>query len=273
MIADFVKYSFLQNSLIVGMILGILLPLIGLIVLMRKMPNIADALGHINMSGIAFVYCLNSIIVTSFTTNTILIIMWTICGAILIEFFRTKYEHNKEVAIMIVYSIAVALTMIFMSISSGFQSSLFNILFGNINTISTSERNITIMITVLIIIIFKVYYKKMMILALDNEVAKLHNIKIRFTSYLIMTLLAVIITIAIKILGILIVTALLLIPLLSAIRVTNSLKKTMILAIIFTEISLIGGIFIGYSINIATSAVIVLISVTIYLITLIIPKY
>lgn len=272
MIATIVKYSFLQNSLIVGMILGILLPLIGLIVLLRKMPNIADALGHINMSAIAFAYLVNTLIATTMFENILITVCWTILGAILIEYFRTKYQHNKEVAIMIVYSISIALTMIFMNFSSGFQSSLFSILFGNINTISNTEMYISLIIGICVLLIFKLNYKKMIILSFDEELSKIYNVNSVIQRYLIMVLLALVITIAIKILGILLVSALLLIPLLSAVRIATTLKKALILAIVFTEISIVFGIIIGYVLNVSTSAIIVIISVLIYIYSLLINK-
>ncbi len=272
MIASIVKYSFIQNALLVGIILSFVLPIIGIIVLFRKVPFIADALGHINMSAIAFIYFLNSMIAISYFSSTIIIIVWSILGAILIEYFSHKFMHYKEVSVMIVYSVAISLTMIFLNLSVGFQSSLFNILFGNINTITSFETLVIFLLSIFILIVLKVSYKKILIISLENDKSKLYNVNLTFYKYLSIILISLTITMAIKILGVLLVSSLILIPNLSAIRLAKSLKQTVIISIIITLFSIISGIFISYYLALSTSAVIVLISVVIYIITLLKKK-
>ncbi len=272
MIASIVKYSFIQNALLVGIILSFVLPIIGIIVLFRKVPFIADALGHINMSAIAFIYFLNSMLAISYFSSTIIIIVWSTLGAILIEYFSHKFMHYKEVSVMIVYSVAVSLTMIFLNLSVGFQSSLFNILFGNINTITSFETLVIFLLSIFILIVLKVSYKKILIISLENDKSKLYNVNLTFYKYLSIILISLTITMAIKILGVLLVSSLILIPNLSAIRLAKSLKQTVIISIIITLFSIISGIFISYYLALSTSAVIVLISVVIYIITLLKKK-
>ncbi len=268
MIASIVKYSFIQNALLVGIILSFVLPVIGIIVLFRKVPFIADALGHINMSAIAFIYFLNSMIAVSYFSSTIIIIIWSILGAILIEYFSHKFMHYKEVSVMIVYSVAISLTMIFLNLSVGFQSSLFNILFGNINTITSFETLVIFILSIFILIVLKFSYKKIIIISLENDKSKLYNVNLNFYKYLSIILISLTITMAIKILGVLLVSSLILIPNLSAIRLAKSLKQTIVISIVITLFSIISGIFISYYLSLSTSAIIVLISVIIYIITL-----
>ncbi len=272
MIANIVKYSFIQNALIVGIILSFILPIIGIIVLFRKVPFIADALGHINMSAIAFIYFLNSIFAISYFSSTLIMIVWSILGAILIEYFSHKFKHYKEVSVMIVYSVAISLTMIFLNLSVGFQSSLFNVLFGNINTITSFETIVIFVISVLIMIILKFTYKNIIIISLEDQKSKLYNVNLKFYKYLSIILISLTITMAIKILGVLLVSSLILIPNLSAMRLAKSLRQTVIISICITLFSIISGIFISYYLSLSTSAIIVLISVIIYLISLLKKK-
>lgn len=272
MIANIVKYSFLQNALIVGVILSFILPIIGIIVLFRKVPFIADALGHINMSAIAFIYFLNSFFAVSYFSSLIIIIIWSIMGAILIEYFSQKFDHYKEVSVMIVYSVAVSLTMILLNLSVGFQSSLFNVLFGNINTITRLE-TITILISSLVIIlIVSLTYKKIILISLEDTNSRIYDVNLNFYKYLSIIIISISISMAIKILGVLLVSSLILIPNLAAIRISKSLKEMVFFSIIFTLISTVSGIVIAYYLSLSTSAVIVLIAVFIYLSSLIIKK-
>ncbi len=268
MFAAIANYSFIQNAFIIGIILGIILPLIGLIILFRKIPFIADALGHINMSAIAFIYMINSVFALSFFSNTLTILIWTILGGILIETISQKYQHYKEVSVMVVYSISIALTMIFLNVSVGFQASFYNILFGNINTITKGDVVITAILSILIISIVTINFKKILIISIDEKLAKLYNVNLNIQRYLTIILIAITVTIAIKVLGVLLVSSLVLIPNLAAIRFSKSLKQMIILSIIFTEVSFMAGFIIAYILNVSSSAIIVLIAVLIYGISL-----
>ncbi|MFV0288015.1 MAG: metal ABC transporter permease [Mycoplasmatales bacterium] len=270
MIAAIVNYSFIQNALLIGLILGIILPLIGLIILFRKIPFIADALGHINMSAIALIYLLNSIVAISFFSKTIIILLWTILGGILIETISQKYQHYKEVSVMVVYSVSIALTMIFLNLSVGFQSSFYNILFGNINTITQEDLITTVIASIIVITILLINFKKILIISIDEDLAKLYNVKLNFQRYLTIILIAITVAMAIKILGVLLVSSLVLIPNLASIRFAKSLKQTIILAIVFTEISFILGFIVAYMLNMSSSAIIVLIAVIIYCLSFVI---
>lgn len=268
-IVNVLSYGFMQNALIAGFIIGILLPLIGVIILSRRMVFLADSLGHINMSGIALAGLLGSMFSVLIPYSFIIALVWTILGAILIEYVRDKYSEYKEVSITIVYTLSVALTMIFLNLSTGMSSGIFNILFGNINAISQTEVKVMFMIAIIVLIAFKFLYSKLMLLSLEEEYLHLYGINPKLYRYLSMVVITLVISMAIKVVGVLLVSSLLLIPLLSGSRVAKTLKQTFIYTIIFTEISIISGIIIAYYINLSTSAIIVLISLLIYVIVMI----
>lgn len=264
---NLLSYELFQNALIAGSIIGLLLPIIGIVVLLRRMTFIADSFGHINMAGIALAILITSIFPNLAGFSTLITIAWTVLAAILIEYLRDKYKDYKELSITIVYSVSIALMMIFLSLSGGYNSSLFAVLFGNINGISRTDV-LTIGITSLIIIIIvAINYKKMLLLSLEEEYSKLYNVNVKRTKYLMMVLIALTITIAITAIGVLLVSSLIIIPLLAASNVSRTLKGSLLWAILFTECSIIFGIFGSYYLNLPTSAIIVLISIIIYLIT------
>lgn len=263
-----VSYGFMQNALISGFIIGILLPLIGVLVLSRRMVFLADSLGHINMSGLAFASFLGTFSNVFAQYSFFIAVIWTILGAILIEYFRDKYKEYKEVSITIVYALSVALTMIFLNLSTGMNAGIFNILFGNINAISKSEVRLIVLIGIIVLIAFKFLYSKLMLLALEEEYLHLYGVNPKLYRYLSMVVVTLVISIAIKVVGVLLVSSLLLIPLLSGARVAKNLKQTYLFTMLFTEIAIISGILIAYYVNLSTSAVIVIISLLIYLIVM-----
>jgi zinc transport system permease protein len=272
MIANIVKYDFMMNAFMIGFLISLILPFIGVVVLMRRQTFIADALGHINMSGIAFSMFLGSIFASFEDSIGIVVIIWSILGAILIEYLRNKFKENKEVSLVIVYSMSVALTMIFLNLSTGYNASFFNVLFGNINAISSSEIKIMFVMEIVIFIIMFFTYKKILLLSMEEEHIKMYGINVTFYRYLTMILVTLVITMAIKVIGVLLVSSLITIPLLAAVRIAKNLKQTIIISIIINEISMLGGIIIAYYLNLSTSAVVVLIALFLYLLTVIFYK-
>lgn len=264
---NLLSYDLFQNGLVAGAIIGLLLPIIGIVVLLRRMTFIADSFGHINMAGIALSILIASIFPSLVGFSTIITILWTILAAILIEFLRDKYKEYKELSITIVYSVSIALMMIFLSLSGGYNSSLFAVLFGNINGISRSDVLTITISAVVILIIVGLNYKSMLLLSLEEEYSKLYNVNVKRTKYLMMILIALTITIAIKAIGVLLVSSLIVIPLLAAGNVSRNLKQSLLWAILFTELSMILGIFSSYYLNLPTSAMIVIIAIVIYLVT------
>lgn len=265
-------YDLFQNALISGSIIAILLPIIGTLVLLRRMTFIADSFGHINMAGIALAILVSSIFPSLAAFSPLITILWTILAAILIEYLRDRYQDYKELSITIVYSLSIALMMVFLSLSGGYNSSLFSVLFGNINGINDTDV-LTILLSSGIIISLIIFnYKKMLLLSLEEEYSKLYNVNVKRTKYLMMILIALSITIAIKAIGVLLVSSLIVIPLLASSNLAKNLKQTVIFAIVFTEVSMITGIFGSYYLNMPTSAIIVISATLIYLITIIFKR-
>lgn len=269
MIESVLSYSFFQNAFFAGVVLGIVLPIIGLLVLLRKMPFIADALGHMNMSAIAFLFLLNTMFTLTMFSSLFIVITWSVLGGVLVEYISGKYKYYKEVSIMIVYSVAISLTMIFLSLSHGFNDSFFNILFGNINAISDVEVVLLIITTIIVLTILLLNYRKIIIISIDEELSKLYGVNLIRQRYLTIILISVVITFAIKIIGVLLVSSLILIPNLAAMRLSNSLKSSVITSILITEVSIVFGIIISYYLNLPSSAIIVLLTVAFYLFTIV----
>ncbi len=261
---DLLSYDFIQNALISGLAIGILLPTIGIIVMLRRMTFIADSFGHINMAGIALALMLTSIFPIFAHMQTLVTLAWTVASAVLIEYLRVRYADYKELSITIVYSSSIALMMIFLSLAGGYNSSLFSILFGNINGISNIDMYVIVISTIVILAIIGAKRKQILLLSLEEDYAKLYGVNTAYTKYLMMILLALAITIAIKAIGVLLVSSLIVIPILAASNWAKTLRQTLVFAILITEGAICVGIFSSFYLNLPTSSLIVIIAIIIY---------
>ncbi|MFV0254955.1 MAG: metal ABC transporter permease [Erysipelotrichaceae bacterium] len=266
------SYQFMQNALMAGLMIGLILPMVGIIILLRKMTFIADSFGHINMAGVALAILLVNLLNLPMIYNILITLIWTIISAILIEYLRNKYKNYKELSILIVYSLSVALTMIFLSKSSGYNASIFNLLFGNINGIARADLFWILIVEILMLGVIFCNYRKIILLSLDEEYSKLYGINVDKNRYLMMILIAITITIAIETIGVLLVSSLISIPLLASAQLAKNLKLTLLFAILITEVAIILGIILGFILDLPTSAVIVIITIIVYLISSLISK-
>lgn len=274
-IASIANYQFMLNAYFAAFVISFILPLIGVLIIQRKMTFMADALGHINMAGMTFAYLLSPLITVSFFQNElVLATAWAIGGAVLTEYISTNYRQNKDIALMIIYSLNIALMMIFLNLSSGFSNNLItNLLFGNINALTTTDVvYITVVVAIALIILSKIF-AKLLLVTFDETTAKVSGIKYTRLKYIFIILTTIVITVMIKMVGVLLVSSLLILPVVSSYMIAKSLKQALKISILITEVSLLLGITIGYLVNISASAIVVLINIGFYLVFSIVSKY
>lgn len=273
----FLKYDIIRYALYAGLLIGILAPLIGSVVVIRRLSFIADTLSHFSLAGVCFgVYLakLISSITTSFSLDpTILGIIFSVIGTLLIEKLRGFYKNYKELSMPIVMSLGVALSGIFIAASGGSASNLTNsLLFGSLYTISVKDLIFMICFTIFVLIFILIYYQQVIVLCFDETYAKISGINVKGLQLFITIILALFISIFMEIIGVLLISALMIIPVASSILIGKSFKDSCFLSIIFSEISVVFGIIISYSLSLSAGSVIVLINIVILIVIMVITN-
>lgn len=152
MLSSLFEYEFLQNAFISGMLIGLIAPLLGVFVVVRRMSLIADALSHVTLAGIAASLLLEKKVSAFAGLNPIYLGMsFSVIGSLFIEKLRTVYKHYQELAIPIILSAGVGISVIFISLADGFNTDLFSYLFGSISAVSRTDMLVILGITILVI--------------------------------------------------------------------------------------------------------------------------
>ena len=263
-----IEYEMLQLALIAGIIVGILAPLIGTVVVIRRLSFIADTLSHFSLAGVALGVFLGSLTegtwISSFVEPIWLGIVFSIIGTLLIEKLRGFYKNYKELSMPIIMSLGVALSGIFIALSeNGNKGRTNSLLFGSIYTVDRTDLVFIVLITVIIFMLILFYYQKIITLCFDETYAKLSGINVRAMQLTITIILALFISIFMEIIGVLLISSLMILPVASSILMADSFKKSCILSIIFSELSVLLGFVISYNIAVPTGSVIVLINIII----------
>lgn len=223
---DFIRYSFIS-----GLIVGLIAPLLGAFIVVRRLSLIADALSHISLGGITFGLYITSL--TGLVINPLISgVVFSVLGALGIEKMRTAYKNFSEISIPIIMSLGIALSVIFLSLSNGFNQDLFGYLFGSISAVTMGDLILISIIGVVVVTFIILLYKEMFLLSFDEEYSEVMKIN-RFIHIIFIVLVALVISASMRIVGILLVSAMMTLPVAAAIRITSSFKQLIFVSILF----------------------------------------
>ena len=258
------EYSFLRYALITGVIMGGITPLIGSFVVIRRLSFIADTLSHFSLAGLSIGLFLINIVGFVFISDPLYLAMiFSVIGALIIEVLRGFYQNYKEISMPIVMSLGTALSALFISLSGGFNSSIYNYLFGSILTVGNDYLLVISITAIVVITLVIIFYKEMVLISFDEAYAKLLGIKVGRFQFVSTLLLALVVSLSIATVGVLLVSSLMIIPVAAAMKIGKSFKNTIGIAIFFSEVSIVGGLWLSYELDIASGATIVLINILI----------
>lgn len=258
-------YQFFQNALIGGIITAIVCGIVGLFLILKKEAMIGDGLSHTAFGGIAIGLMLGiNPILTALATS--------ILAVFAISYMRRKKIATSDSAIAIMLAIGFSTGLIIISITGGFNIELFSYLFGSILTITFSDLLLVFILGTIVLLFIGFFRRELLSMIFDEEDSKIRGIPTNHITILFDLLTAITIVLSIKVIGTILVVALLVIPGLCALKLNLSFKKTLLTTALFSTISTTTGIIVSAISNIITAGIIVLVLVTFFIITLIYKK-
>jgi zinc transport system permease protein len=269
MIEALFNYEFLQNAFASGIIIGLIAPLLGVFIVVRRLSLIADALSHVTLAGIAgSLYLSQTTAVFALLNPLYLGIVAAVTGSVLIERLRRLYKHYEELAIPIIMSAGIGFSAIFISLANGFSSDLFGYLFGSVSAVSRQDLWIVLAIACIVVIFLVLFYKELFLMSFDEEYAKASGLPSKWVHLLFMIVTALVIAASMRIVGILLVSSLMTLPVAASMRLAKGFKQAILYAVIFGEAAVIIGLVCAFYLNIAPGGTIVVTSIIILLLVL-----
>ena len=273
MIDALLNYEFLQNAFISGIIIGLIAPLLGVFIVVRRLSLIADALSHVTLAGIAgSLYLSQSVAGLAMLNPIYLGIVASVGGSMLIERLRRLYKHYEELAIPIIMSAGLGISAIFISLASGFNTDLMSYLFGSVSAVSRQDLLIVVAVAIFVIIFLVLFFKELFVLSFDEEYAKASGLPAKFVHLLFMIVVALVIAASMRIVGILLVSSLITLPVAAAMRLAKGFKQAIALSVVFGELAVIIGLVSAFYLNLAPGGTIVVTSIVILLIVILAKK-
>lgn len=271
MLANFLQYEFLRNTFYTGLLIGLIAPLLGTFIVVRRLSLIADALSHVTLAGIAFGLLLEKKFAVGFITPFYTGMGFSVVASLFVEQLRRVYKAYQELAIPIILSGGVGLSVIFISVADGFNTDLFTYLFGSVSAVSQRDLFTILGITILVVTVLMLFYKELFMLSFDEEHAVVSGIHAKRIHFIFILLTALVIAASIRIVGVLLVSALMTLPVAASMRIAKGFKQTILYSVIFGEMCVVLGLISGYYFEIPPGGTIVAIAIII-LITVITVK-
>lgn len=239
------------------MIVAVIAPLIGIFLVLRRYSLIADTLSHVSLAGIALGGLLGwNPIVTAIGT--------TLVASLGIEKLRTSRRVYGESALALFLSGSLALAVVILSLERGFNTNLFNYLFGSIVTVTQLDVYIIAILAIVVLSALILFYKELVYITFDEEAAKVSGLPTKFINTVLILLSALTVSLAIPIVGVLLIAALIVIPIVIALQFRQSFAKTILTAEVVSIFSVLSGIIISYFFDLATGGTIVLLMLAIF---------
>ncbi|MFZ2455110.1 MAG: metal ABC transporter permease [Candidatus Altiarchaeia archaeon] len=261
---DFLQYGFMQRAFIAGILIALLCGVIGLFLVLRRMAMLGDGLSHISFGGVAagMLFGVNPIISA---------LVFSVIGAFGIQKLKQKKVYGDS-AIAILFSFGLALGVLLISLSRGFNADLYSYLFGSILAVRGQDIIIISILGLGVLSTVFLFYKELFYITFDENSARASGLPVEKLDTLLVVLTSVIVVLSMQIVGILLVSSLIVIPASTALLLFKSFKKTMLGAIVFAIAAVILGLISAFYFNLAAGGAIVMVLVAAFFAALLFRK-
>ncbi len=258
------QMEFMQRALIVAVFISIITPIIGNVIVLKRLSTIGDALSHSGLAGVTIGLCVG--------INPVLsAVIVSVLAALTIEYIRRGFPNYSELATAIVLSFGVGLAAVF----SGFvknAATLNSFLFGSIVAISDFEMWVVILLSIVVIVVAAVLYRELFYVTFDEEGAGLSGVPVKSVNLIFTVLTAIVVSVAARTVGVLVISSLMVVPVACAMLISKSYKQNIVLSVIFALVFTITGLMITAFYDIKPGGTIVLVGIAVLLVLLLMRK-
>lgn len=259
------EYEFMQRAFIAGIFIATLASISGTFIVLKRYSLMSETLAHSALVGVAVG------LVAGYNPLWVAVIV-AVLSAWLIEYLRSAFSLYSDAILSIILSGSLALAVIIVSLGGAFNNSLFSYLFGSILSVSFSDVMTIMIFGSIALLLLLLFSKELYFITYDEEVAKTSGIEVKLLNFLLVTVVAVIIALSIRVVGSLLIGALMVIPTAAALQFRVGFKPTLLFSLFFAISSVVFGITLSFYFSIPSGATIVLCVIAIFILSLLLNR-
>lgn len=256
------QYDFMLRALVAGLIIALVIPALGNFLVARRYSLIADSLAHVSLAGVGAGLLFGA-------APILVAVPATVCGALLLEWLRQNRKLSGEISLAILMSGGLALAVVLANLSQGSNTDFTAYLFGSITTTTRGDLITLAIASVFSLTIIVWNYRSFLHIAFDEDSARIAGHKVRLLNYTLAALTALMVVLSLRIVGGLLISALLVIPVIAASNFTRSFLQTIFVSIFAACIAVVGGLLLAFYAGIAAGGAIVLAAITLLIASMI----
>jgi zinc transport system permease protein len=254
------SYEFMQRALIAAVIVGMISPLIGVFLVQRRLALLGDGMGHVAIAGVGLAFLTG-------TEPVITALFVSILGALILELVRHKSRSAGDLALALIFYGGIAGGVLLTSLAGGKASTALNqYLFGSLSTVSTQDFVALGVAALALIVILLRYGNQIFAMSLDGETARVQGIRVTAMSVLLTSMAAVTVVVGMRTVGLLLVSAIMIVPVAAAQQLTHSFKTTGLLASAIGMLAATGGLTLSFYVDVPPGPTIVLLALAIFVV-------
>ncbi len=264
-ILTLLDYTFIQRALICGIAISLCAALIGVVLVLKNYSMIGHGLGEVGFASLTLAVALN-------LPPLYISIPLVIIASFVIMFISQKKGESGDITIALVSTGALAIGIIITSISTGFNIDVANYMFGSILSMSKSDVIISVLMSLILVIVFVLFYNRLFLITYDEVFAKTRGINVTTYQFLISLITAIIVVLGMRMMGTLLISSLIVFPAYISKGLTKSFKELVIASAVISIICFVLGIIISFFINLPTGASIAIIYIVLAVISKLVNK-
>ena len=252
--AEFLSFAFVQRALAAGILIAVITAILGTFLVLKRLSLIGDSLSHVALSGVALGLITN-------TSQIFVAVPVVMASSLLILKITERAKIYADSALGIVSAGGISLGLIITALAGGFNADLLSFLFGSILTVSASELWLAAALGALVFAAIYIFYNDLIAEVFDENFAKVSGVNVSRINTILALISAAAVVVALRVVGIMLVSAMIIIPPCAALQIAKNFKRALCLACAFSSASVICGIYISFIFNIPSGAAIIIVNI------------
>lgn len=250
---EIISLPFFQRAIIVGVIMAITAALLGVFVVIRRMSFFTDAVSHASLTGVALALLVG---VHPFIGAVIV----SILVGLLVSRLQRSGKQEVDTIIGVLFSTTLALGVLIISLMNGYRGNLFQYLFGDIIAVNSSDVALSFVLLSIVLVVLFGAFKSLTKVAVHEDMARVDGVRVGLIDGLFLVVLAAVVAVGLKVVGAILMSALMILPAATAQYLAKSFRSMVILSVVSAVVSMCGGLFIAAAFSLPTGPTIVLVS-------------
>jgi zinc transport system permease protein len=265
MLPELLGYGFMQRALVTGVMTALICPAIGVFLIPRRLSLVADTLAHVALAGVALGLFLD-------VSPLLGALVVTLAGAIGIERLRTRGALSGDASLAVFLSGGFALAVVLIGLARGFNADLFALLFGSIVTVSSTDVALILTLGLVVAAALGLCYRGLLAITLNEDLARTSGVRVDALNLMLSMLTALTTVVTMRMVGVLLVSAMIVIPTLTGFALGRSFRQALGLAIAAALVAVVSGLGLAYGLGLAAGGAIVLTALAILVVATVIAR-